>query len=97
MEYTATPHPEDEDDEAPLLQKVPISENGGSDGVFAAAEDYAEMVEQSWNKQKRMYASWNDDNLDESDNEVDRDEHVRTQPTKTNGSKKKRRKRAHGK
>ena len=94
---------EDEsDDEVPLLQRVPISGNEDSNGVFAAAEDYAEMVEKSWKAQKRHYASWYDEE-DQNESDDEALEHSASVPIRqqsssnTNGSKKKRRKRKHDK
>ena len=90
---------EDDDDEAPELLKLPIPGNKSKNGVFAAAEDYADLVEKSWNAQKRHYTSWDDEHQNENDLEENDDDNeddtvpVRKQPPKENGSKKKRRKR----
>ena len=81
------------------MLKLPIPGNKSKNGVFAAAEDYADLVEKSWNAQKRHYTSWDDEHQNENDLEENDDDNeddtvpVRKQPPKENGSKKKRRKR----
>ena len=92
------------DDVAPSLLKIPLPDKDTINGVFAAADEYAEIVEQSWNAQKRhhdtlgneFHQNENDDDDEDEDNDNSGTVPMRPQPTMKKG-KKKRRKRSHEK
>jgi ribosome biogenesis protein MAK21 len=81
---------DDDGEDAPLLVGVPLSAKIKSDGVFAAAEDYAEIVEKSWKAQKRHYTC--DDEKNHNDDDADSTHNEMTQIATNTGKKKKRRK-----
>jgi ribosome biogenesis protein MAK21 len=79
---------ESDDDEAPVL--VPVRPDGKSDkgDVFAAAEEYSEVIEKSWGSQKRQHHA----SVDE-ESEMDDDKNLSSSPAPS-GNRRKRNRRS---